>query len=892
MSFFTKTRSFLRNLFLWRRVDEDLEHEVHSHLEMLAEENVRSGLSTDEAARLACIELGGIEQVKEQVRDQRLANWLHSVGGDCRYAVRQLRKSPGFTLIAILTLMLGIGANSALFSVVNGVLLNPLPYPQPDRLVAVYAHTGDFQHSSIAYPNFLDWCRDNRSFEALAAFRGDSFNLTGIGDPEHLETNMVSASFFSVLGVKPILGRIFNEQDDRLGGAPVALLGEGLWRRKFGSAGDIVGKSITLNGTVYTVSGVIPSSFHFQNGNYNADGELFLPLGQWKNPLFRDRRAAMGLDAVGRLKPGVTLKQAAADMDAVALHLAQVYPDTNKNSGSTLVALKEDWVGDVRPFLLLLLAAVGLVLLIACVNVANLLLARSTGRTREFAIRTALGASKTRVIRQLLTECVLLALIGGVLGALLATWGTKAALKVLPEALPRADEIHLDGRVLLFTLAVSVFAGVLFGLIPAMKNSRTEVQETLKDGGRSGSGSRHRTQSIFVAVEMALAVVLLVSAGLMIRSLSNLWNVDPGFDPQHVVTFSVASGQPFGDTPSSIRATLRQLRDTVAAIPGVQAASLTMGSRPMQGNDELPFWMEGEAKPTSQADMKETLFYIVQSDYSKVMDVPLKRGRFLQDSDNENASPVVVIDEHFAKKYFGGQNPIGRHITFDILDETAEIVGVVGHVNQWGLDSDATRSIQAQCYFSISQIPDGLMPAITQFASAVARSAQSSPLTESSLTKAVHSLNGQMVVYGTEPMTDVISDSVSTTRFAMILLGIFAAIAVLLSSLGIYGVISYVVGERTREIGIRMALGAKGVNVLLMVLSQAGKMATFGVIAGLIGAALLTRLMASMLFGVSSHDPATFLAVALLLSGVALLACYLPARRASRVDPMVALRYE
>jgi predicted permease len=892
MPIFAKIQSFVRNLFSSRRVEADLTQEVHAHLEMLREENVRAGMAPREAERAALLELGGIEQVKEQVREQRLGNWLHSVMSDCRFGLRQLRKSPGFTLIAILTLMLGIGANTALFSVVNGVLLNPLPFPQPEKLVAVYARTGDFQHSSISYPNFLDWCRGNRSFDALGAFRGDNFNLTGIGDPERLATNMVSAPFFPVLRVKPIVGRLFNEQDDRMGGAPVALITEGLWKRKFGGSQEIVGKSVTLNGTAYTISGVIPASFRFVNDNFNNAAELYVPLGQWDNPLFRDRRAAMGMNAVGRLKAGVTLDQANADMNAVAFHLAEIYPDTNKNSGVSLVALKEDWVGDIRLFLLVLLAAVGFVLLIACSNVANLLLARSTGRTREFAIRSALGASKTRVVRQLLTECVLLALVGGILGTLLAAWGTKGALKFLPEALPRAEEIRLDGRVLLFTLVVSVFAGILFGLIPAIRNSRTEVQDTLKEGGRGGSGARHRTQSIFVAVEMALAVILLVGAGLMIRSLSNLWNVNPGFDPNNVVSFRVASAQPFGDTPSGIRATLRQLRDTIAAIPGVQNASLTMGAQPMEGDSELPFWMEGEPKPASQDEMKQTLFYIVQSDYLKTMNIPLQRGRFLQESDSEDAPAVAVIDDHFAKKYFEDRDPIGKHITFDMVNKTAEIVGVVGHVNQWGLDSDATRSIQAQCYFPVAQIPDELMSAIPRSAGIVARSIQLSSLTDKTITRAVERLNGQMVVFGIQPMNQVVADSVASKRFAVILLGVFAAIALLLSSLGIYGVISYVVGERTHEIGIRMALGAKAANVLLMVLSQAGRMATAGVLVGLIGAALLTRLMASMLFGVSSRDPLTFVAVAVMLSLVALLACYIPARRASRVDPMVALRYE
>jgi predicted permease len=811
---------------------------------------------------------------------------------DLRFALRMFHKDPGFVAIAILTLALGIGANTALFSVVNGVLLNPLPYEQPDRLVALYSKTAQFTHSSISYPNFLDWCRDNHSFSALAAFRADDFNLTGMGDAERLRVEMVSAAFFPILGVNPVAGHIFMERDDQLGAAPVALISAGLWKRKFGSSPDAVGKSLTLNGTLYTVVGVIPANFHYENNNFYSNSELYVPIGQWNGPLFRDRSAGMGMDAVGRLKPGVTLKQANSDMSAVAAHLAEVYPAIDKNSGVTLVPLKENVVGDIRPFLLVLLAAVGFVLLIACANVANLLLARSTGRTTEFAIRTALGASPGRMVRQLLTESVLLALAGGALGLLIAAWGTKVAIKVLPEALPRAEEVHLDGRVLLFTVAASILAGILFGLVPAFKTSKADIQLTLKESGRGASGSRHRTQGIFVAVEMALALVLLVGAGLMIRSLGKLWSVDPGFDAHNVVSFNLASSRPLGATPAAIRATFRQLHDTISAVPGVQAVSLKVGSSPMEGDSDLPFWLEGETKPASQSEMKTSLFYATQSDYLKVMGIPLKRGRFLTDSDSENAPFVTVIDDQFAKLYFGEKDPIGRHVNFDILNTTAEIVGVVGHIKQWGLDSDATGPIHAQCYFPISQTPDSLLPLLDRGTGVVARTVSAPLATMGSISHAVQGANSQMVVYGTQTMSDVISDSLAAKRFAMILLGVFAVLALLLSSIGIYGVISYVIGQRTHEIGIRMALGAERGTVLRMVLGQAGKMVLLGVGIGLAAALGLTRLMASLLFGVSTYDPLTFLGVAALLAIVALAACWIPARRAARVDPVIALRYE
>ncbi|MGO9641705.1 MAG: ADOP family duplicated permease [Candidatus Acidiferrales bacterium] len=883
--------SLFRNLLRKHTVEQALDDELRSSVEILTEEKMKEGLSRSAARREALIELGGVEQVKEEVRAIRVGSMLENLARDVRFAFRMVRKNPGFTSIATLTLALGIGANTALFSVVNGVLLNPLPYQQPDRLVALFARTPNHLRASISYPNFLDWRCDNHSFSALAAFRADDFNLTGMGDPERLSVEMVSATFFPILGVKPVMGRVFTEQEDQHGGTPVALLTEGLWKRKFGSSPDAVGKSITLNGTIYTIVGVIPASFHYENDYFSPNSEVYLPMGQWNGPGFRDRRIDMG-GAVGRLRPGVTLEQANSDMTAVAAHLAEVYPDIDKDSGITLVSLKENVVGNIRSYLLVLLAAVGFVLLIACANVANLLLARSTGRAREFAIRTALGASTGRVVRQLLTESILLALAGGALGLLIAEWSTKTAIKVLPDALPRAGEIHLDGRVLLFTLGASVLAGLLFGLLPAFKSTRTKIQETLKESGRGGSGSRHRTQAIFVAAEMALAVVLLVGAGLMIRSLANLWSVDPGYDPHHAVKFNLVSAQPLGSNAPAVRAAFRQLRDAIGAVLGVQAVSLTAGSSPMTGDSDIPFWLEGEPKPSSQSEMKFSFLYVTQPDYLQAMKIPLKRGRFLAESDNENTPFVIVIDEQFAKLYFADKDPIGRHVNLGILNKTAEIVGVVGHVKQMGLDSDANSRIQAECYFAITQIPDYFLPLFDRGTGAIVRTDLSPLAAMNSISHAVEGVNSQTVVYGMQSMSDVISGSLAARRFAMVLLGAFAALAMSLSSIGIYGVLSYVVAQRTHEIGIRMALGAERTNVLRMVLGQAGKMVLLGIGIGLAAALALSRLMASMLFGVRPSDPFTLTAVSLLLAAVSLLACYIPARRAIRVDPMIALRYE
>jgi putative ABC transport system permease protein len=808
---------------------------------------------------------------------------------DLKYAFRMLAKNPGFTAIAVVTLALGIGANTAMFSVVNGVLLNPLPFHEPDRLVALYARMPPFDRASISYPNFLDWVRDNHSFSAMAAWQATDFNLTGMGEPERVPVQRISAAFFPLLGVKPVIGRTFRPEEDQVGGAPVALVSAGFWARKFGSSPDVLGKPLTLDGTAYTVIGVIPASFHFWGWNFHRS-DVYVPIGQWNDPTFRDRRVGMGMDAIGRLKPGVTFAQAKDDMDALGRHLAQEYPESNKDTGIAMVPLKKSVVGDIQPYLLVLLGSVGFVLLIACVNVANLMLARSTGRMREFAIRIALGAGRVRIIRQLLTESVLLALAGGALGLLTATWGLQGALKMLPEALPRAENIQLDARVLLFTFGVSALAGILFGLVPALKTSRGNVHETLKEGARGSTGAHHRTQRAFVVVEMALAIVLLAGAGLMIRSLAKLWNMDPGFDPDHVMLFSTSF--PPIKSPGAIRSFWREMQVKLTAIPGVEAASLSVASRPMRGDSELPLWLEGQPKPSSQAEMKNSLFYLVQPDYLKVMRIPLERGRFITPADDEHSPLVTVIDERFAKLYFPGQDPIGRRVHFDILNTTAEIVGVVGHVKQWGLDEDASSPVLAQCYFPLAQIPDQFLPLLATNSGAVVRTKGSPLAVTGSIRQAMEQLNSQLVVYDTISMDGIISDSLSAQRFAMILLGIFAGLALVMSCVGIYGVISYLAGQRTHEIGIRMALGAGRPEIFRMVLGQATQMALLGVAIGVVGALGLTRLMAKLLFGISPHDPLTLVAVACLLTLVAVLASYLPAHRAAKVDPMVALRYE
>jgi predicted permease len=813
---------------------------------------------------------------------------MMTLSQDLRYALRMFRKSPGFAVIAVLTLALGIGANTTLFSVVKGVLLNPLPYPYPEQLAAVFGSTPGFEQGPIVYLNFLDWQRQTRAFSSISVYRNQDYNVTGTAEAERLSGYMISAGFFSTLGVQPVLGRTFRTDDDQLGAEPVVLLGGGLWTRKFGSSPSVIGKSLTLNGTSYLVVGVIPRRFTF----YGHDRDVYTPIGQWNDPSFRDRRISVSAHAIGRLKPGVTLSQAQADMDVVAHNLAAAFPVADKNVGITLVSMKEDIVGNVQPFLLVLLAAVGFLLLIACANVANLLLARSMSRSREFAVRAALGAGHLRIIRQLLVESLLLAGLGGTLGLLFAFFGTKAVLNTLPGTLPRVEEIALDGPVLLFTLGLSLFAAIVFGLAPALKGSRVNLGEILGEGGRGAIGTRHRLQRIFVAVEVALALVLLIGAGLMLRSLSALWRVNPGYNPSHAVTFNLSMPAAPTTTSAETRARLRRFDNKMRSIPGVQAVSVTLGSRPMIHDSFLPFWIEGRPKPANDNEMPQAMFYLVEAGFEQAMGMTLERGRFVAPHDNENAPVVIDIDDVFARSWFPHENPIGKRVNLTQFNVQAEIVGVVGHIRQWGPGLDPKSAVEAQFYYPFMQLPEKLMRMAANGVAVVLRTDGDPAAVMGPVRRAVKQIDSREVIYGTQTLDEVVAGSLAARRLTMVLLGIFAAMALLLSCIGIYGVISYAVGRRTREIGVRMALGAQREDVMRMVLWEGLRMALTGVAAGTAAALALTRLMASQLFGVSAQDPLTFAAIVIVLTLVALLACYLPARRAVRVDPMIALRYE
>jgi predicted permease len=826
---------------------------------------------------------------------------MNGIFQDVRYALRQLRRNRGFTVVAVLTLALGIGANTAIFSVVNGVLLNPLPFPNANRIVSMFQEHANFPKGSISYPNFLDWRRDNRSFEAMAAYRSTDGSITGVAQPENVRAQRVSANFFPILGVNPILGRNFTSEEDRRGASPTALISEGLWKRKFASDRNVIGKSLIVAGQPRTIIGVIPASFRLHVFNFRT-ADVYEAIGEETDPTFYLRDSYRGMDAIGLLKSGVTLAQAREDMKRVNAGLSDAYPNVDGDIKSNIITLKDNIVGDMRPVLLVLLGAVGFVLLIACVNVANLLLARSTARQREFSVRAALGAGQIRILRQLLTESVLLSALGGGFGLVLARWGTSAALAAVPQTVPRAEEIGIDLRVLLFTIFVSVLTGIMFGLLPAIRMSRADISGRLKDSGRAISGPRTRMQSALVMGEMAMALVLLVGAGLMLRTLMHLWELDPGFDAHNVINFDITPPPSLASqSPDAIRAALRNADSMIRSVAGVESVSLMYGAHPMEFDNERTFIIEGQQPTTRLADLSYALDYTVEPAYLKTMRIPLLRGRFLTDADNEHSARSTVIDASFAEKYFHGVDPIGKHISIFDFDSGPErtwvpftVVGVVGHVNQFGLSEDASQPLQAQMYRPITQNFDRTIKDAARGLGVFVRF--QSPLNAETVFQAIRKRlladNDQMIVSGNESEEEVVAQSIASQRFSLALLSAFAGIALLLASIGIYGVLSYLVGQRTREIGVRMALGAQRLDVLRMVLGDGARMTLMGAAIGLVAALALTRFMASILFGVRPTDPATFVVVAVLLCGIALFACYLPARRAAKVDPMVALRYE
>jgi predicted permease len=892
---FEKVRHTVRSLFHREDADYELNDELRYHIEQKAALFAAEGLTPEEAHRRAMLELHGVERTKEECRDARGTRWLDDLSHDVRYALRMLRKNPGFATIVILTLALGIGATSGVFSVVNGVLLQPLPYPHAEQLVTLYQSWPQFATGSISYMNFKDWKKDNTTFSSLALSRPHAYTLSGAGEPERLQARLVTADFFNVFGVQPAAGRTFLEKEDVQGAAPVVMISSSLWQRKFGGDPSVVGRSLTLDDKSYTIVGVVPASFDLESHVFRP-AEVYTLTGQWTHPFLGYRGAGFFFHAFGRMKPGVTIDQAHADLTRICTDLAREYPDTNKNTGASIQPLGDDILGDVRPVLLILLGAVAFVLLIACVNVGNLLLARSTVRSREIAIRATLGAGSNRLIRQLLTESILLATIGGALGVLIAHWGTNAVIHWLPATLPRAANVTVDTRVLLFTFAVSVIAGVLFGLAPAFKVAHSDLQRSLRDGGRTSTGGKQRLQAVFVVVEMAMGLVLLAGAGLMVRTLAALWNVNTGFNAEHVLTFDLAFPPALANAPvEQIRQTLRETEARLAATPGVKSASIVWGSFPLVTDDYELFYKQGQPKPQADGDYDWSLEYAVGPNYLATMQIPLLSGRFLLASDDANSPRVVVVDEEFAKKYFPGENPVGQRIELGQTGE-AEIVGVVAHVKQWALAENSLGSkipaMRAEIYEAGQQRADNIKHLVVPLVNVAIRTDASPTSILPALRRANSEMNPEQVISNVQTMSEVVGGTIAQPRFATMLLGGFALVALVLAMIGVYGVISYSVQRRTNEIGIRMALGAERSTVFRLVLGEGMRLALIGAAVGIVAALALTRLLAGMLFGVSAHDPITYAAVAAALALVAAVACWLPAYRATRVDPMEALRYE
>lgn len=807
---------------------------------------------------------------------------------DLRYALRTLAKSPGFAAVAVLTIALGIGANTAIFSVVNAVMLRPLPYADSARVMILSEKSPQFDAMSVSYLNLLDWQNRNRSFSQLAGFRQESFNLAGVSTPERLPGRQVSTGFFAILGATPILGRDFLPEDGRAGAPPVVILSYRFWQRRFAGDPNIVSRVLVLNDVPHTVIGVIPQRFWFY-----SPSDVFVTFANASTLFTQVRENRSGAYVVGRLKPGVNLAQARSDMDRIASALAAEFPMANAGHGIVVKPVLEDVVGDVRANLLLLLGAVGFVLLIACVNVANLLLARSTARSKEIAIRAALGASRSRMVRQLLTESVLLAVFGGALGALLARWGTSLLIASVPGSLPRTEDVSPDFRVLLFTLGVSLLTGILFGIGPALRASRTDLHDSLKEGTRGSTSGRHRLQDALVVAELALTLVLLVGAGLTLRSILRLRGVNPGFDPRNALVFNTAlSHQRYGEA-AKVRSFYREALARLNQAPGVKAASLSLNV-PMRHHSQIYFYVEGRPKPKAE-DMPWAMHYLVSSGYADAMGLHILRGRYLSDQDAENSPQVIVIDELLARGLFPNEDAIGQRIIipFPGFDQPREIVGVVNHVKHWGIAQDSQARIQYQFYMSFFQIPDALFKQVGTFdMTLLVRTAGDPRAFVGTAEAAIHALDPDLPVYAAQTMGEIVETSFAAQRFAGLLLGLFAGIALILAAVGIYGVMAYSVGQRTQEMGIRMALGATRRDILRLVLGRGSLLTFAGALIGLLACLGLTRFLASLLFGITATDPVTFLGVAFVLGAVALFACYVPARRATRVDPLIALRYE
>lgn len=795
---------------------------------------------------------------------------------DIRYSIRKLLKSPGFTIAALITLALGIGANTAIFSVVNSVLLRPQPFKDPNRIVFVW-ETSPQGQITVSLPDFLDWQKHNQVFENLASYAYDRYNLTGSGQPEQVRGVIVSGEFFDLLGVEPILGRTLRPEEDR---ERFIVLSHGLWQRRFGSNPNIIGQSLLMDNVSWTVKGVMPASFQFPS----TEAQLwtsFVPIYSW-TPAQQSNRKRHIFRVIGRIKQGVTTERAQGEMTTLAAGLEQENPDSNAGVGVKLVSVDEQLVGAVRPALLILVGAVGLVLLIACVNVANLLLARASGREREIAVRTALGATRSLIIRQMLTESMLVALAGGAIGLLLGIWGVKVLVSLSPGNIPRLETSTLDSTLLLFTIGISLLTGLIFGLIPALQATKLNLSESLREGGRGTAGSirSRRVQNLLVVSEIALSLVLLIGAGLLSKSFLRLLDTDAGFNPDNVITVNLIIPT-YKYPKSEQRASVyRQIIDRVSVLPGVQTASVSDSLPPHEGETTEPFTIEKNGTPDSEESGRAD-YLPISPNFFRSLKIPVLKGREFTEADNATSPDVVIINEHLAHRYYGDVDPVGQRLGIGNKESMTwySIIGVVGDVKYQGLDSETDSSM----YFSYTQVSLGGLYLVVR--------TDSDPRgLLASVRNEIWAVDPDLPALNVKTMNDIMSDVVAQPRFNTLLIGIFAAISLVLAAVGIYGVIAYSVTQRTNEIGIRMALGAQRSDVLKLIVKQGLKLAIVGVVIGLTAAFAATRIISGLLYGVSATDMSTFGIAALLLVGVALAASYLPARRATKVDPMIALR--
>jgi putative ABC transport system permease protein len=795
---------------------------------------------------------------------------------DIRYGIRGLLKRPGFTAVALIALALGIGANTAIFTLVNAVLLQPLPFTEPDRLVWMWGNIRNGgNRASVSPLDFLDYRKQNTTFEEFAASFSfpQSLNLTGSGEPERLTAAGVTGNYFQALGVKPSLGRTFLLENEKPGLDQVAILSYGLWQKRFGGDPAIVNKTITLDGKTCDVIGVMPKDFNFPQG-----AELWFPMNFDISPGMKQRKAHF-LRPIGKLKAGVTLAQAQADTDAVARRLEEQYPDTNRGWNLRLVSLREQLIGNTRPTLFILLGAVGFVLLIACANVANLLLVRAATRQKEIALRTALGAGRFRIVRQMITESVLLALLGGTLGTLLAMWGVELLVAFSGNSLPPTAQVRIDAPVLGFTLLISLCTGVLFGLVPALRTMKLNLSESLKEGGRSSSegARRNLTRNVLVVFESAVAVVLLIGAGLLIRSLIQLQNTKPGFEARNVLTMRLDLPRKQYQTPEKAANFFQELESRIGSLPGVESVGLVT-ELPLSGQpNDMPYTVEGRP-PVTMDQAFDDDFRRVNTQYFRALRIPLLRGRNFTEQEVRQSAKVVVISELLAQQTFPNEDPLGKRLVMSMGNQPFEIIGIVGDIRHRALESQPRAAMY--------------MPTYETGMNLVIRTQDDPTSITAAVRKEVQGIDADQPVAAVRTMEQWLETSVAAPRYRTALLGLFALVALVLASTGIYGVMSYSVTQRTHEIGVRMALGARQLDVLKLVVRQGMVLVVIGVGIGLAGAFALTRVMAALLFGVGAKDPLTFFSVASLLTLVAFVACYIPARRATKVDPLVALRYE